>query len=241
MFRDLCGDEVLKNVVLVTNMWSEVAPDIGKARETELSSKFFKPVLDLGGQMVRHYNTVQSAHDIIRRIVKNRRVVLQIQRELVDEHKGIADTTAGEAVSKELNVQIKRHQDELKAVQEEMMLALGEKDEETRQELEEEKKKLREQLERIKRDSERMASNYAVEKERTQAKMREMEREVEKERDWVEGEYNRQLADLDNRRPQDPVNTSVADRPRSDQQMETLLSLFDGCDSDGLITIPIYK
>ena len=76
MVRELCGDAALKNVVLVTNMWSEVSPDVGQNRENQLSAKFFKPVLDLGAQMVRHHHTVQSAHDIIRRMVANDPVVL---------------------------------------------------------------------------------------------------------------------------------------------------------------------
>jgi len=103
MFRKLCGDKTLKNVVLVTNMWGEVPRDVGESREDELSSTFFKPVLDKGAQMVRHHNTAQSAQDIIRVIMKNRPVVLQIQRELVDEHKDIVDTAAGEAVNRGLN------------------------------------------------------------------------------------------------------------------------------------------
>ena len=36
MFRKLCGDETLRNVALVTNMWSEVTSERGAAREREL-------------------------------------------------------------------------------------------------------------------------------------------------------------------------------------------------------------
>ena len=35
--------------------------------------------------MVRHHNTTKSAHDIIRRIVSNHPVALQIQREMKEE------------------------------------------------------------------------------------------------------------------------------------------------------------
>lgn len=163
MFRELCGDTTLRNVVLVTNMWGEVSRDIGESREDELSTNFFKSVLDKGAQMVRHHNTTQSAHEIIRRIMRNRPVVLQIQRELVDEHKDIVDTAAGEAVNQELNAQIRRHQAEMRAVQAEMMQAMKEKDEETRQELEEETRKLHEQVERIKKDSDGITVNYSAE------------------------------------------------------------------------------
>ena len=218
MFRELCGDTTLKNVILVTNMWGEVSRDIGEAREDELTSDFFKPVLDKGAQMARHHNTAQSAHDIIWRIMKNRPVALQIQRELVDEHKDIVDTAAGGVINQELKEQIRKHQVELRMVQEEMMQAMKERDEEARQELEEESRKLQEEMERIKKDSEGMASNYAEEKERMETKMKQMEREAKRERERTEVEYNRQMADL-NHRLRMAANASKADRALLEQEM----------------------
>jgi len=232
MFRELCGDKTLKNVVLVTNMWGEVPRDVGESREDELSSTFFKPVLDKGAQIVRHHNTAQSAQDIIRVIMKNRPVVLQIQRELVDEHKDIVDTAAGEAVNRELNEQIRRHKAEMKTVQQEMMQAMKEKDEETRQELEEETRKLQEQMEKIKKDEEGMASNYAAEKERMEAKMKEMEREAKRERERTEAEYNRQMTNL-NRRLESAANASKAERERMQWEIRRLQDLLDESDDDG--------
>ncbi|KAJ3490912.1 hypothetical protein NLI96_g1104 [Meripilus lineatus] len=53
MFRDVCGDTTLNNVVVVTNMWGEVTPDLGRDRETQLATNpsLFKPVLDKGAKM----------------------------------------------------------------------------------------------------------------------------------------------------------------------------------------------
>ena len=178
MFRELCGNTTLKNVVLVTNMWSEVSLDIGEARENELSSEFFKSVLDNGAQMARHHDTIQSAHDIIRGIMENHPVVLQIQRELVDERKDIVDTAAGEAVNKELNEQIRRHRAELEDLQKEMAQALEKKDEQIRRELDEDRRKTEERVEKIKKDSEGMAAKYAAEKEKMEAKVKQMEQEM---------------------------------------------------------------
>ena len=110
MFREFCGDSALKNIVLVTNMWGEVSQEDGKEREQELITNFFKTALDKGAQIARHYNTAQSAHDIIRRIMRNQPVPLQIQRELVDEGKGILNTAAGKSINGEFNEQIQRHQ-----------------------------------------------------------------------------------------------------------------------------------
>ena len=92
MFRKICGESTLKNVVLVTNTCKEDSQDINEAREKELSDYFFRPALDKGAQIVRHYDTPESAHDIIRGIMKNHPAMLQIQREFVDEHKDIINT-----------------------------------------------------------------------------------------------------------------------------------------------------
>ena len=174
MFRELCGDSTLRNVILVTNMWDEVSPEDGQDRENQLSSNFLKPVLDKGAQMVRHHNTAESAHDIIRRIIKTHPVALRIQEELVDEQKDIVDTAAGEVVNKELNELMRRHQAELKKVQEGIEQALKEKDEETRQELEEDRRKMQAQMDKVRKDSDEMASRYAAEKEKMEDKMRQM-------------------------------------------------------------------
>ena len=175
MLSKLCGDTALKNVVLVTNMWGEVGLTVGESRENELSSDFFKPAIDKGASMIRHDNTAESAHNIVRSIMKNSPMVLQIQRELVDEKKVIVDTAAGRAVNKELDEEIRRHQAELEEVQEEMKQAIEKKEEETRQELEEAMKELKEKMEGIKQDSERIASNYAAEKRKVEDKLKEME------------------------------------------------------------------
>jgi len=226
MFRELCGDSSLKNVILVTNMWGEVSEDVGEARERELTTNFFKPVLDKGAQLARHHNTTQSAYDIIRCIMRNRPIALQIQRELVDEGKNIIDTAAGEAVNKELNEQIRRHQVELKAVQEEMMKALKEKDEETRQEMEEETRKLQEQMNKMRADSEGMASNYGEEKRRMEETMRQMQEQARQEREQAEAAYRKQMDDL-NIRLQESANASASDREAMQQRINQLQHQWD--------------
>ena len=173
MFHKLCGGSTLKNVVLVTNMWNKAHQDINVACEKELSGKFFKPALDEGAQMVRHHNTTESAHDIIRKIVKNPPVVLRVQRELMDEGKNIIDTVAGEFLNRELKEQLRRYQVELKEVQEEMVQALKGGDEEMRQESEEAERDLQEKIEKVERAPEWMAANYAAEKKRVEATMKE--------------------------------------------------------------------
>lgn len=122
LFRGLSGDAMLRNVVIVTNMWSQVALDVGQAREEELKSDhdFFKPVLDGGAQIKRHDNTSTSARDIVCSIAFKDPLPLRIQMELVDEHKVITETAAGAELGRELHEQATRYEEERCRLQDEM-------------------------------------------------------------------------------------------------------------------------
>ena len=226
MFRELCGDTTLNNVVLITTMWDEVSPDVGESRENELSTNFFKPVIDKGARMARHHNTTESAHDIIKMVMKSPPVVLQIQRELVDERREITHTSAGEIINQELNERIRKHRASLNDVQEEMEQALRRKDEETRKELEEQEQELQEEIKRIEEDSEGMASHYAEEKLEVEARMKGVEQEAKREGERVQAEYNREIDELQ-RRLQDMARASRDDRAALERKVEEFERLRD--------------
>ena len=196
MFRKLCGESTLKNVVLVTNMWGKVEQDVGEAREQELADEYFKPALDKNAQLARHHNTTQSSHDIIRLIMKNNPTPLLIQRELVDEGKNIKDTAAGEAVDEALSMLIRRHEAEMRALRAEMRQALAEKDEETRKELEEENRKVKEQLDMMRVESETMASKYCEERRKMEEMLQRMQEKAHQERLRTHAEHVRQIDEL---------------------------------------------
>lgn len=120
MFKEMCGIEAAKNVVIVTSMWDEVHADRGEAREKELKSLFFKPVLDQGAQLLRNDNTQQSALRIIAHFIENQPIPLRIQQEIVDEHKHLDKTGAGEELLKELDKQQELYRNEINALKEEM-------------------------------------------------------------------------------------------------------------------------
>ena len=179
MFRNLCGEAALRNVVIVTNMWGGVEPEVGYAREAELMREdiFFKPALEKGARMARHTNTVPSAQAIIRLFFNNRPLPLQIQRELVDEQMDIVETSAGQELNRELNAQIRKHQEEVRAIAKEMEMATKDKDEEARNELEIETKRMHEEIERFESEARRLASDYRRDKKEFQARLAEMDRE----------------------------------------------------------------
>ena len=186
IFRELCGESTLRNVVLVTNMWGEVSQMEGEDRETELKNKFFNLTIDKGAQLARNYNTVESAHDIIRRIMKNHPTALQLQRELIDEGKGIADTAAGEVINKELNEQIRRYKEELKAVKEQMEKAMSDKDEQRRLELEADRAKLQNDINKMKEDLANMTARFDEEKRKTEE---DLKRKLDEAQGWDWGRF----------------------------------------------------
>ena len=223
MFRKLCGDSTLQNVVIVTNMWGEVDPVVGKAREAELMREdiFFKPVLDKGAQIARHENTPTSAQDVIRLVLDNHPLPLRIQEELVNEHKDISETSAGEELNRELNAQIRKHQEEMRTLKEEMEQAMRDKDEETRRELEIETQKMQREIARFENDTKRLASDYKDEKDRLDARLAQAEAETRQEAERVAAQYQRQIDELRNAL-QTNVAASEMERAQMLQQINEL-------------------
>ena len=217
IFRELCGEASLKNVVLVTNMWSEVSVEVGEARERELSSNFLKPALDKGAQMARHHDTEQSAHEVIRRIMNNHPVVLQIQHELVDQHKDVANTAAGGAVDAELDAEKKRHEAEVKKAQEEVQRKMREKEEEARRRIEEETRKREEEMRRVREEQERIAHQRRQELEQAEREAMRLQEQARLERQRAEEEHQRQVALFNERRA---AEAAAAEAARLAQQQE---------------------
>ncbi|KAI3579190.1 hypothetical protein IWW34DRAFT_621660 [Fusarium oxysporum f. sp. albedinis] len=87
MFRKLCGEESLMNVILVTTMWEDEYAAIGERREQELiaTGGFWGALVEEGAQINRHNNTRSSAMPLLRTIAKSDRVTISIQKEMVTE------------------------------------------------------------------------------------------------------------------------------------------------------------
>ncbi|CAM1504645.1 Fc.00g022360.m01.CDS01 [Cosmosporella sp. VM-42] len=101
MFRKLVGDDALTNVILATTHWSRVSEQEGIRHESDLRGTFQNDLIAHGSQMTR-CNDKQSGLAILDSLISKSRVVLDIQRELVDEGKNLIDTAAGHALNEEL-------------------------------------------------------------------------------------------------------------------------------------------
>ena len=108
--------------MLTTNMWGNVTPEVGAAREQQLATEFVMPALVGGAQLHRHYDTTESAHQIIRAILNNHRTQtpFQVQRELVDEGREFNRTTVGEEINREVDENTRRLEREIEELQNEL-------------------------------------------------------------------------------------------------------------------------
>ncbi|KAF2670964.1 P-loop containing nucleoside triphosphate hydrolase protein [Microthyrium microscopicum] len=103
MFRKLCGDEFMKNVVLGTTFWDMVNEETGLAREAELldTDGFFKEMKALGCDVVRITKDRDQNLKLLTRFENSQPSVMRIQRELL-EGKSLAETAAAATISPEM-------------------------------------------------------------------------------------------------------------------------------------------
>lgn len=112
--RKICGQDALKNVMLVTTRWREVDKSVGAQREEELRTNFWKFMLDFGSTMARYHGDEDSAVTIASQLLQKETVILDLQRELVDRSKKLSQTSAGALVNDDIEELKARHEAELK-------------------------------------------------------------------------------------------------------------------------------
>ena len=160
MFKDLCGESPMKNVVLATNRWEDarVTGQEQQARDKEVElrtrTEFWQPLLKRGAQMMRCEDDRESALSIVRRFIDNRPEVLQIQTELVEQSKPLIETKAGTTVNEEALRVEKKYQAELNQIRKEMYEARAAADLEVQEALELSKREYERKLDKVRDEQE---------------------------------------------------------------------------------------
>ena len=112
VFRDLCGEDNMKNIILVTTMWDFEDPSVGLKREEELRSTYWKDMIHLGSRTSRFWGTHASAWEIINHLnlggPRQTRQPLQIQREMVDHRMQLQETAAARTLFHFLAAEFKK-------------------------------------------------------------------------------------------------------------------------------------
>ena len=123
MFRKLCGDDNLQNVILATTKWGTTPENDALAREKELcdNNEFWGLMIKDRALVERFENTKESARYLVEKILKTGKETFtpKIQHEVVEQGKKLSDTDAGAFIDEALIEQAKKHQEEVNALREE--------------------------------------------------------------------------------------------------------------------------
>jgi hypothetical protein len=104
LFRSLCGEQSMKNVMLLTSKWDIVDEEKGVANENELcETKKFWGAMKLMGAQVRRLGdkTKTTARQRIVELLSNRPKTTQLQDEMA-QGKPLSETEAGASLQEEL-------------------------------------------------------------------------------------------------------------------------------------------
>ena len=117
MFGELCGDQAVKKVVLVTTMWDNVQQDTGVRREKELFDNYWKTMINLGASTARFSNSAASAWKIVDIILKQHETeVLLLQEEIVDLKRALHETQAGKTLYSDLQRLLAEQRDTVRSL-----------------------------------------------------------------------------------------------------------------------------
>lgn len=192
MFRNLCGAETYKNIVVLTTFWDKVANEReGAQREEQLKNKYFKDLVDGGAYFVRHDRTVEGSRTVLKHILTLSPTNIQIQHEIRVEGKSLEDTAAGSVHREEVERIIAKHKEELNELMAEMekLMVLNAS---FRRELEEERARARQNLERWEKEKSDLSNGLGEvrnERARVEVDVAREQKDREKlsqdrERDW---------------------------------------------------------
>ena len=123
MFGELCGDQAVKKVVLVTTMWDKVCASSQKqqeavaAREKDLFDNYWKTMVNHGTSTARFENTPASAWKIVDIILRQHESeVLLLQEEIVDLKRALNETAAGKTLYTDLQRLLAEQRDTVRSL-----------------------------------------------------------------------------------------------------------------------------
>jgi len=181
MFHKLCGDAVLKNVVLCTTMWSGVSAEVGEQRETQLKSQFWQEMIRKGASTMRYDGTKEDAQRIISHLMSlGGAPPLQIQQEMVDQGKSLIDTAAGAHINEEILRLEAKHRAALEEVKIDFQQALAAKDLDMQRMITQERKDFEAKLAKAEQDRATLNANSRSQIEAMERRIREMENQRRK-------------------------------------------------------------
>ncbi|KAK7902298.1 hypothetical protein LTR67_001943 [Exophiala xenobiotica] len=190
MFRQLCGLNNLNSVILATTFWTDengntVPEAVGQVRINELqqTEEFWGGMIAKGSRVEKHDGSANSARRIVSNLVDRRiQAVLDIQRQLVDEHRSLDDTDAGQALQSELLEERKKSEARLAELKLDMEEALQEKDLKWQEEIKKDRAKFEADIAKGVAETAELKTNIQKMTEEKEAQFLAMEAQMEENR-----------------------------------------------------------
>lgn len=181
MFRALCGNTSLEHVVLATTKWDDLLKEeTGRAREKELEAtpEFWGDMLENGSHMFRHENNRRSAVRIINHLLRVRgEMVLDIQRQMIDQGRSLDQTSAGRELEREVEKVRLKLEKELEEARENLDVAVRSGNQKLRETAARMERESAERVQKAERDraemQAKMKADYAKLKAESEAKYKE--------------------------------------------------------------------
>lgn len=241
MFRKLCGPEGVKNVIFLTTFWEKVDLAVGDNRENTLktTNEYWGYFTEKGAQVQRHWNTDESAMAAIRNFVPldetepPEEISLAIQTEMVDSHKDLDQTSAGQ----ELNSVLQKEREKmLNEFNERAREIQQEKDQEMRDLLREDQERQARDLQR--RDAEIQELKISMERmhekklQQMEERFLEQQNESRKHREEIEQLIRQHRESVQSNRVVEKLTQEIRDLKTSNTEFRDLYkTLNQGLDN----------
>lgn len=191
LFKLICGNEAYPMVRLITTRWDEVNPAsaeyngcIDRMRQLSDDSKFFQPLIQGGAQLLRHEMTAASGKAIVDSLLLDeQKFALSIQKEMLDSHLTLGQTSAGSYLNLEYADLTKRFEAELKDIQDSLAEAMRERDEEALSLLKSEQEQYQSRKAKLEQDKQQMMADF---QELDARKARELRRSTQRVKEVAE-------------------------------------------------------
>lgn len=161
MFKRLCGKDAMRNVILATTMWDKVSSEEGAKREIQLiiTSDFWGWMVENSSRVFRYTDDRISAMKLVDHLLKNSGITLDVQEEMVNNHKTLNETSAGRELESGLAEAKAKFQEELREVEAQMKQAQLERDAESQKALRAIREESPANMKRVKRDREELKTS----------------------------------------------------------------------------------
>jgi hypothetical protein len=109
LFKELCGEQALRNTVIATTDWVTEPTEARKKQERwekKLSNTLFAPAITNGARIFRHKeNTKEAARKIVKALLGRPPILVGVQKQLADEALRLQRTESGGIILGDVSVE----------------------------------------------------------------------------------------------------------------------------------------